>query len=238
MRLRRHQQSSLIARQVEPSMVASLDDEPAQPSDRLLDVALAAISAARNVPMPDMAARITDGSPDWTVVWPGEHYKLLAALVATTGARRVVDIGTFTGMSALAMMHALPADGQIVTFDIFPWHDFKGTVLRESDFESGQLSQVVGDLTDDQDFSSHGHILTDADLIFTDAAKDGFQERTFLRRFEEAPFANEPIVVFDDIRFINMLQIWRDIPRPKLDLTSFGHWSGTGLIDYALDTAV
>ncbi len=38
--------------------------------------------------------------------------------------------------------------------------------------------------------------------------------------------------MFDDIRVWNMLEIWRGIRRPKLDLTSFGHWSGTGLVDY------
>jgi len=40
------------------------------------------------------------------------------------------------------------------------------------------------------------------------------------------------LVVFDDIRQWNMLKIWRDITRPKIDLTSFGHWTGTGIIDW------
>ena len=47
-----------------------------------------------------------------------------------------------------------------------------------------------------------------------------------------AEFAG-PIVMLDDIRLWRMLSFWQDIPRPKLDLTSFGHWSGTGLVDYA-----
>ena len=37
-----------------------------------------------------------------------------------TGARRVLEIGTFTGYSALSMAAALPADGRIVTCDIDP----------------------------------------------------------------------------------------------------------------------
>lgn len=32
-----------------------------------------------------------------------------------------------------------------------------------------------------------------------------------------------------DIRLWNMPAFWRDVPLPKLDLTSFGHWSGTGV---------
>lgn len=42
----------------------------------------------------------------------------LALLVRSTGARRCIEIGTFTGMSALAVAGALPADGKLVCCDI------------------------------------------------------------------------------------------------------------------------
>ncbi len=45
---------------------------------------------------------------------------LLKTLVALSGARRVVEIGTFTGFSALCMAEALPDDGELVTCDIDP----------------------------------------------------------------------------------------------------------------------
>jgi hypothetical protein len=38
------------------------------------------------------------------------------------------------------------------------------------------------------------------------------------------------LVVFDDIKLMEMVQVWRDLPYPKLDATSFGHWSGTGFM--------
>lgn len=47
---------------------------------------------------------------------------LLAWLVRLSGARRVLEIGTFTGYSALAMAEVLPADGELVTCDIDPEH--------------------------------------------------------------------------------------------------------------------
>jgi len=31
---------------------------------------------------------------------------------------------------------------------------------------------------------------------------------------------------------MNMVGIWRRVTRPKFDITSFGHWSGSGLIDW------
>jgi caffeoyl-CoA O-methyltransferase len=41
-------------------------------------------------------------------------------LVFMTGARRVLEIGTFTGYSALSMAAALPEGGRIITCDIDP----------------------------------------------------------------------------------------------------------------------
>lgn len=44
--------------------------------------------------------------------------RFLAMLVALSGARRVLELGTFTGFSALAMARALPEDGRLVTCDL------------------------------------------------------------------------------------------------------------------------
>lgn len=48
----------------------------------------------------------------------GEQGRLLHLLVKITGARDVLEIGTFTGMSALWMARALPTDGRLVCLDI------------------------------------------------------------------------------------------------------------------------
>lgn len=45
---------------------------------------------------------------------------LLQSLVWATGAKRVLEIGTFTGFSSLMMAEALPDDGILVTCDINP----------------------------------------------------------------------------------------------------------------------
>lgn len=46
--------------------------------------------------------------------------QFLRMLVQITGARNVLEIGTFSGYSGLAMASALPDDGKLVTCDIDP----------------------------------------------------------------------------------------------------------------------
>ncbi|WP_405581016.1 O-methyltransferase [Streptomyces sp. NBC_01190] len=47
-----------------------------------------------------------------------EQGPLLAFLVRLTGARQIVEVGTFTGFSTLAMAQALPADGRLIACDL------------------------------------------------------------------------------------------------------------------------
>lgn len=47
---------------------------------------------------------------------------LLAMLVRLSGARRVLEIGTFTGYSALCMAEALPNNARLTTCEINPRH--------------------------------------------------------------------------------------------------------------------
>src|SRR6267142_2665821 len=49
----------------------------------------------------------------------GRALKLLAQI---SGARRVLEIGTFTGYSALSMAEGMPEDGKVLTCEIEPAH--------------------------------------------------------------------------------------------------------------------
>jgi O-methyltransferase len=47
-----------------------------------------------------------------------EQGHFLAFLIRLIGARRVLELGTFTGYSAMAMALALPDDGRLITCDV------------------------------------------------------------------------------------------------------------------------
>lgn len=44
----------------------------------------------------------------------------LKTLIQSIRAKRVLEIGTFTGYSALSMAEALPDDGQVITCEVDP----------------------------------------------------------------------------------------------------------------------
>jgi predicted O-methyltransferase YrrM len=225
-------QSTFSARHAIPSAILSADDEGGRPTQELIDLGLQAAHTASRVDLSDLSGRMK-APPFWPEVWPGEHYKLLAAFVQILQPRLVLEIGTATGLSALALKKYLPIGSRVVTFDIVPWRDYPDYVVSNADFADGQLEQVVADLTSFQQARTYANLLRAADLIFIDAAKDGTMEVLLLENFSSIGLKEGACVLFDDIRLLEMIAVWRQIRFPKLDLTSFGHWSGTGLMRWS-----
>lgn len=96
-----------------------LDDEIQQ---YVLDVSLREDDLARELRMVTMRL-LARG-----MLVPPEEGQLLGFLVGLTSASTVVEVGTFTGYSTLAMARALPAHGRIITCDISAeWADIGRT---------------------------------------------------------------------------------------------------------------
>lgn len=165
-------------------------------------------------------------------MWPGEHYKLLSGLMQALKPRTCNRDWDGDRILGFGNEEIHVAQGKIITFDIVPWREFPKCILEESDFNDGRLEQVVADLTDNEIFHKYSNLLARADFIFIDAAKVGIQEQMFIDKFKTLVFRTCPIFMFDDIRLLNMIKIWNDLDKPKLDLTSFGLWAGTGLVDW------
>ena len=219
------------ARDAKYSMIFSVDDDKSQPSKHLVSIALEAIRIAETLSLDDVSARMKN-PPYYPNIYPGEHYKLLAGLVSVLKPKVVVEIGTYTGLSALSMKKFLPQQSKIVTFDLVDWKSIPESCLKEDDFRDGKLVQYLGDLGNPSVFSKYRELLQQAELIFVDAAKDEVLEPNLLENFKTISFDVKPLIVFDDIRLWKMLKFWRNVSLPKLDLTSFGHWAGTGIVEW------
>lgn len=188
-----------------------------------LGIKAACTALSQEVDVPDS----TKPGSHWYNVFPGEHYRLLKALVTEIDPKVVVEIGTHTGMATVAMQQS--NKGVIHTFDIVPW-DMDGTHLDEK-FFGARAAQHVADLSDPDEFARYFEILDQADMVFMDACKDGVFEYKMLELFRRLEPRPGKILVMDDIMLVNMIDLWHGIKAPKMDMTSFGHWSGTGLVD-------
>ncbi len=136
----------------------------------------------------------------------------------------MVEVGTLTGIGTLA----LAGSGRVVTYDIVPWDQIPNSAFRTEDFDNARVEQRIGDLSDERTFALEESTLGSADMIFVDAPKDGTFEPLFLALLVPA-LKPGALLVLDDIRFPTMVDVWRDLPLPKIDLTAFGHCTGTGL---------
>ena len=99
------------------------------------------------------------------------HGKLLHLIAKIAGARRILEIGTLGGYSAIWMARALPPDGKLVTIELSPAH---AAVARKNlqraglehvvEVRIGDAVEVLSAMTSEAPF----------DLVFIDADKPGY----------------------------------------------------------------
>jgi len=213
-------------RHFEPSIIYSREDINTTPE--LVELVADAIKIASTTSLTCGKSDLPDSQ--FLNTFPGEHYRFLNALVQTSKAKKVVEIGTFTGMGTLALKAGLP-EVSVVTFDIIEWNKLGvPSHFNVSDFDE-KLQQVIGDLSEDSVFEEYLDILNEADIIFMDAPKDDKFEYAMAEKFSRLDSKEFRLLVLDDIQFVNMIDFWRMIKSPKLDISSFGHFSGTGIVD-------
>lgn len=99
--------------------------------------------------------------------------KLLMLLARATGARRILEIGTLGGYSAIWLARALPRDGRLVTLELNPKH---ADVARANVARAGLADRVevrVGPAAQSlRQLAAEG--VGPFDFIFIDADKPGY----------------------------------------------------------------
>lgn len=127
------------------------------PPDPVLDAAVASAGAAG---LPEIAVSPAQGM-------------LLMTLAKATGARRILEIGTLGGYSAIWLARALPDDGYLVTLEYSPKHAevARGNIARAG--LSDRVEVIVGAAAKTlPQLAAAGR--GPFDLIFIDADKVGY----------------------------------------------------------------
>jgi predicted O-methyltransferase YrrM len=105
-----------------------------------------------------------------------EQGHLLAFLVRLTATARTLEIGTFTGYSALVMALALPPEGRVVACDISKeWTDI-GRPYWERAGVSGKIELRIGPALDTLRTLEQEGAADSFDLAFIDADKTGYDD--------------------------------------------------------------
>lgn len=117
----------------------------------------------------------TDRDPHAIMQIPPEQGQFMMFLVRALGVRKALEIGTYTGYSALCVALALPEDGQIVACDISEkWADIgrrywqEAGVAHKIDFRFGKASRTLDALIKSGASGSFDFIFIDADKVSYD----------------------------------------------------------------------
>jgi caffeoyl-CoA O-methyltransferase len=95
--------------------------------------------------------------------------RFLKMMVQTVGARRVLELGTFTGYSALCLAEGLPADGELYTCELDPKHI---GMAKEFFARSEHASKIK--LLEGKALDSIKQLKAPFDLVFIDADKTNY----------------------------------------------------------------
>jgi len=105
-------------------------------------------------------ARMLSGQLEGTV---------LQMLIASMKARRILEIGTFTGFAAQMMAAALPEDGELITCDIDP----KATEVARNFFDRSPHGNKIS-LREGPAIETMRALDPSFDLVFIDADKESY----------------------------------------------------------------
>jgi caffeoyl-CoA O-methyltransferase len=129
-------------------------------------------------PLLEEIARFTMGRMPFPSMLSGRvEAQFLQLMVRLSGAQKIVDIGTFTGYSALAMAEVMPDDGEIITIEHNPVHaDIARDFFNRSPHGS-KIRLCIGDALEIM------KLLPDkkTNLVFIDADK-----KSYAAYYEEA----------------------------------------------------
>lgn len=134
---------------------------------------LAGIAPPEPAPLAALRAETAD-LPQAHYMLAPEEGPLIRFLIAVTAARRVLDIGTFTGYSALASALAMAPDGEVLTFDVSETFTDVARRAWAAAGVGGRIRLTLGPARDGLDALIAAGETGRFDLALIDADKEGY----------------------------------------------------------------
>ncbi len=123
--------------------------------------------------LPDHLAAVDEATrrefAAWYMMVGRQEGRFLELLVFATGATSVLEIGTFTGFSAIAMAAGLPEGGTVVTCEVDPHH---AATARSHIAASGYEDRIT--VLEGPAIEAVAKLPGPFDLVFIDADKPGY----------------------------------------------------------------
>ena len=147
-----------------------------------------------------------------------EHYRLLSYISSLYKDSLLIDIGTYQGFSALALGYN--QSNKVLSYDI----------IQNESVDILKAYEICSNITFNvQNILNNFNIVHSSPFIILDTAHDGNFENIFINKLIEEKWNG--ILLMDDIlEYPALYKIWNSIKLEKYELTSKGHWSGTGAI--------
>jgi hypothetical protein len=127
----------------------------------------------------------------------------------------LLDVGTYHGSSALAL--GMNSSNQIKSFDLIRQPELN--YINESNIEF-KLENIL---------ENNDELILSAPFIMLDTDHDGPFEYAFYNHLKKINYKG--LLFLDDINLNDPMKgFWNHITEEKHELTSKGHWSGTGIV--------
>ena len=158
-----------------------------------------------------------------------QEYRLYSYLSSLFDNITILDIGTYNGRSAVSLSHN--ENNKVISYNIND--DIKD--LHHKIYTKSNIEFLIKNVLDDlnEEFLKNVKIvLIDIDHFYT-------IEKQIIDKIKE--FNYDGLILLDDIihpsprEFGAMQKLWNEIEDEKYNITKYGHWSGTGLVNLSKD---
>lgn len=127
--------------------------------------------------------KATERHPQGSWATGPDQTQLLTLIARMIGARRVLEVGTFTGYTTLAFALVLPKDGHVVTLDLEEAHPAVGRPFWEEAGVAERIEVKIGEALGSLDGLLHSLGRGAFDMAYIDCDKkyyDAYYERALL----------------------------------------------------------